>query len=218
MLPVCQLPSSMMHAGRREEKTLWQKPRQLSFPELWAGRGGRGRVAPRGVQWFSESSSMLQACSSDFKCQNYELYTIHWFPGDECILTEEVIELNSPSAVANWIMTSSVFIYGIMHFGPFMCGLMVSDAIGSDGAARVLCSLAIFCDLWPAGYFWLRFVILFNLVSLGIEVDIAAKVGQNDVPKYFDYMNLVVVIIFIMELAVAWHIGAVDISKLKSSL
>lgn len=49
----------------------------------------------------------------------------------------------------------------------------------------------------------LRFVILFNLVSLGIEVDIAAKVGQNDVPKYFDYMNLIVVIIFIMELAVA---------------
>lgn len=56
---------------------------------------------------------------------------------------------------------------------------------------------------------------MFNLVSLGIEVDIAAKVGQNDVPKYFDYMNLVVVIIFIMELAVAWHIGAVDVSKLK---
>lgn len=47
----------------------------------------------------------------------------------------------------------------------------------------------------------LRFVILFNLVSLGIEVDIAAKVGQNDVPKYFDYMNLIVVIIFLMELA-----------------
>lgn len=55
----------------------------------------------------------------------------------------------------------------------------------------------------------LRFVILFNLVSLGIEVDIAAKVGQNDVPKYFDYMNLIVVIIFIMELAVAcWQVQA----------
>jgi len=73
---------------------------------------------------------------------------------------KEIIELNSPSAVANWIMRSHVFIYGIM------------------------------------------FVILFNLVSLGIEVDIAAKVGQNDVPKYFDYMNLIVVIIFLMELAV----------------
>eukprot|EP00434_Breviolum_minutum_P032125 symbB.v1.2.028412.t1/scaffold2968.1/size66330/2 len=73
---------------------------------------------------------------------------------------EKEIELNSPSAVANWIMRSPVFIYGIM------------------------------------------FVILFNLVSLGIEVDIAAKVGQNDVPKYFDYMNLIVVIIFLMELAV----------------
>lgn len=72
----------------------------------------------------------------------------------------EFLELNSPSAIANWIMRSPVFIYGIM------------------------------------------FVILFNLVSLGIEVDIAAKVGQNDVPKYFDYMNLIVVIIFIMELAV----------------
>eukprot|EP00435_Cladocopium_sp_Y103_P002469 s2627_g1.t1 len=72
----------------------------------------------------------------------------------------EILELNSPSGIANWIMRSSVFIYGIM------------------------------------------FVILFNLVSLGIEVDIAAKVGQNDVPKYFDYMNLIVVIIFIMELAV----------------
>lgn len=55
----------------------------------------------------------------------------------------------------------------------------------------------------------LRFVILFNLVSLGIEVDTAAKVGQNDVPKYFDYMNLIVVIIFIMELAVAcWQVQA----------
>ena len=44
-------------------------------------------------------------------------------------------------------------------------------------------------------------------MSLGIEVDIAAKVGQNDVPKYFDYMNLIVVIIFIMELAVAcWQV------------
>lgn len=72
----------------------------------------------------------------------------------------EFRELNSPSAIADWIMRSQVFIYGIM------------------------------------------FVILFNLVSLGIEVDIAAKVGQNDVPKYFDYMNLIVVIIFIMELAV----------------
>ena len=43
---------------------------------------------------------------------------------------------------------------------------------------------------------------MFNLVSLGIEVDIAARVGQDDVPEIFDYLNLIVVIIFIFELAV----------------
>lgn len=42
---------------------------------------------------------------------------------------------------------------------------------------------------------------MFNLISLGIEVDLAAKNGQEDVPEIFDYMNLIVVIIFVFELA-----------------
>ena len=49
-----------------------------------------------------------------------------------------------------------------------------------------------------------RFIILFNLVSLGFEVDIAARVGAQDVPKWFDYMNLIVVCIFVLELGVSW--------------
>lgn len=73
---------------------------------------------------------------------------------------ESDTQLNSPSAIANYIMRSQVFIYGIM------------------------------------------FVIMFNLISLGIEVDLAAKNGQEDVPEIFDYMNLIVVIIFVFELAV----------------
>ncbi|CAK9076284.1 Sodium channel protein type 11 subunit alpha (NaN) (Sensory neuron sodium channel 2) (Sodium channel protein type XI subunit alpha) (Voltage-gated sodium channel subunit alpha Nav1.9) [Durusdinium trenchii] len=48
----------------------------------------------------------------------------------------------------------------------------------------------------------IMFVIMFNLISLGIEVDLAAKNGQEDVPEIFDYMNLIVVIIFVFELAV----------------
>ncbi|CAE7428220.1 Scn11a, partial [Symbiodinium necroappetens] len=45
-------------------------------------------------------------------------------------------------------------------------------------------------------------VILFNLISLGIEVDIAARDGSDKVPIWFDYMNMFVVFIFVVELSV----------------
>ena len=45
-------------------------------------------------------------------------------------------------------------------------------------------------------------VILFNLISLGIEVDIAAQNGSDQVPIWFDYMNMVVVCIFVIEITV----------------
>ena len=48
----------------------------------------------------------------------------------------------------------------------------------------------------------IMFVILFNLISLGIEVDIAAREGSNNVPIHFDYMNLIVVFIFVVEITV----------------
>ena len=70
------------------------------------------------------------------------------------------LDWRNPTAVAQYLTRSSVFIYGIM------------------------------------------FVILFNLISLGIEVDIAARDGSNQVPIWFDYMNMVVVFIFVVEITV----------------
>ena len=45
------------------------------------------------------------------------------------------------------------------------------------------------------------FVILFNFISLGIEVDIAAWDGPDKVPIWFAYMNMLVVFI-VCELTV----------------
>jgi len=63
-------------------------------------------------------------------------------------------------------------------------------------------SIAHYITCHPIFIYGIMFIILFNLVSLGFEVDIAARVGAQDVPKWFDYMNLIVVCIFVLELGV----------------
>ncbi|CAJ1368128.1 unnamed protein product [Effrenium voratum] len=44
------------------------------------------------------------------------------------------------------------------------------------------------------------FLILLNLVMLGVEVDVAASLGVDDVPGYFEVMNVIIVVVFVAEL------------------
>ena len=48
--------------------------------------------------------------------------------------------------------------------------------------------------------FFIMALILVNLVLLGIEVDVSASLGQDDVPRWFEIVNFVIVSIFMLEL------------------
>ncbi|CAL1130122.1 unnamed protein product [Cladocopium goreaui] len=52
----------------------------------------------------------------------------------------------------------------------------------------------------PFFVYAVTFVIVFNLVILGIEVDVSATLGQNDIPSWFTVCNGVVVALFTAEL------------------
>ncbi|CAJ1347136.1 unnamed protein product [Effrenium voratum] len=43
-------------------------------------------------------------------------------------------------------------------------------------------------------------LILVNLLLLGIEIDTAASFGQNDVPTWFESVNMVIVLVFVFEI------------------
>ena len=48
--------------------------------------------------------------------------------------------------------------------------------------------------------FCIMTLIFINLVLLGIEVDVSASLGQNDIPRWFETVNFVIVAIFLLEL------------------
>lgn len=43
-------------------------------------------------------------------------------------------------------------------------------------------------------------LIFINLLMLGIEVEISASLGTNDIPQWFEIVNLVIVVIFVLEI------------------
>lgn len=53
----------------------------------------------------------------------------------------------------------------------------------------------------PFFVYAVTFVIVFNLVILGIEVDVSTNLGQNDIPSWFTVCNGVVVALFTGELS-----------------
>lgn len=46
-------------------------------------------------------------------------------------------------------------------------------------------------------------IITFNLIILGIEVDVSTKLGQEDIPEWFGICNLIVVILFTLEMSIS---------------
>lgn len=46
-------------------------------------------------------------------------------------------------------------------------------------------------------------IITFNLIILGIEVDVSTHLGQDDIPEWFGICNLVVVILFTLEMSIS---------------
>ena len=48
--------------------------------------------------------------------------------------------------------------------------------------------------------FCIMALIFINLVLLGIEVDVSASLGQNDIPRWFETVNFIIVAIFLLEL------------------
>ncbi|CAK9086705.1 unnamed protein product [Durusdinium trenchii] len=46
----------------------------------------------------------------------------------------------------------------------------------------------------------ITFFILLNVILLGIEVDYSASVGQFDIPDWFNHMNTVIVLFFVLEI------------------
>eukprot|EP00913_Durusdinium_trenchii_P006515 g6120.t1 len=47
-------------------------------------------------------------------------------------------------------------------------------------------------------------IIVFNLVILGIEVDVSTTLGQDDIPRWFGVCNGIVVILFTLELGISF--------------
>ena len=61
-------------------------------------------------------------------------------------------------------------------------------------------------------------LIIVNAALMGIEIDVAGQVGQNDIPTWFSTVNKLVVVIFMVETALkllamgcasAWNRNAV---------
>lgn len=48
-------------------------------------------------------------------------------------------------------------------------------------------------------------IIVFNLVILGIEVDVSTTLGQDDIPRWFGVCNGIVVILFTLELGISLY-------------
>ena len=44
-------------------------------------------------------------------------------------------------------------------------------------------------------------LIILNAVIMGIEIDLAAQAGQNDIPTWFSRVNEIIVVIFVLETA-----------------
>eukprot|EP00439_Symbiodinium_sp_Y106_P025212 s79_g3.t1 len=47
-------------------------------------------------------------------------------------------------------------------------------------------------------------LILLNLVLLGVEVDVSSTLGQDDIPRWFDVVNVIIVSVFTLELIMSF--------------
>lgn len=76
---------------------------------------------------------------------------------------------------------------------------MDEDLEGTGFCARLRsCALRIVTA--PVTAHFVMALILLNLILLGVEVDVSARLGANDIPGWFDVVNAIIVMVFVLEL------------------
>lgn len=72
-----------------------------------------------------------------------------------------------------------------------------------EGSSRVASvqSRALRIVTAPITAHFVMALILLNLILLGVEVDVSATLGANDIPGWFDVVNAIIVLVFVAELS-----------------
>lgn len=76
----------------------------------------------------------------------------------------------------------------------------VIEGVGSSRVASIQ-SRALRIVTAPITAHFVMALILLNLILLGVEVDVSATLGANDIPGWFEVVNAIIVLVFVAELS-----------------